>query len=283
MRKWIIRIVLGLLVTLACVVLLLMVSLQFHQPEARAHTLTVMTWNTHRLGQGKPVGENEVVRYLSEHPADVICLQECEVVKDGSGISLPEFKQVMNELYPYSYYDFKIYNHHRQFGNIVYSRYPLVGKHTIRYESRGNISSCCDIVVDDDTIRLFVNHLESNRLSDADDTEQMTQKMSRASDVRWEQAKTLRRAINDSPYKNIVVGDFNTIALTPTYLYIRQTMQDCYLNGCSWRLGNTCYKHGWGVRIDYILANRSFDVMTSHVDADASGSDHYPVWTTLTW
>lgn len=283
--KILLRILAILLVAVLIAVGLLTVSLQVSKPETKSHSLTIMTWNTHCLGQYKAVEKNEVVRYLREHPADVICLQECDVRKDGRGVSLPQLKRAMKEQYPYSYYDFKVYNHRRQYGNIVYSRYPLVNKQTIGFESRANISSRCDIVVEDDTLRLYINHLESNRLEQADmeDAQRISEKMNTASSIRWEQAKALRRDIDASPHKAIVAGDLNTIALTPTYLYIRQGLQDCYLNGCTGKTGNTCYLRGWGVRIDYILADRALDVTESHVDNEAQGSDHYPVWTTLTW
>ncbi len=42
-------------------------------------TLSVMTYNTHRLGMFEKPERNEVIRFLRTADADVICLQEVEV------------------------------------------------------------------------------------------------------------------------------------------------------------------------------------------------------------
>ena len=104
-----------------------------------------------------------MLQYINQLDADVVCLQEVLVYKSGNRMTLPALREAMRK-YPYTYYDFKHYNSRRQFGNVVFSRYPLINKQTIRYESASNISSQCDMLVHDDTIRLIVNHLESFRL-----------------------------------------------------------------------------------------------------------------------
>ena len=285
MKRKIKNIFLLLLALLLAIAVLLTFSLRMSEPEERKHQLTVMTWNTHSLSQYAPIDRNEVVCYLREHPTDIICLQECAVLGNGKGISMKELKTAMAPYYPYSYYDFKIHNRRIQYGNIVYSRYPLINKRTVPYESQGNISSQCDVVVDGDTIALFVNHLESNRLapSDIEHTDTLSHKINLARARRWEQAHALRQAIDSSRYTHLVVGDFNTPPYTLTYLYVRQMMQDCFLNGSNGKVGYTYYWHRIGVRIDYILADRSVDVVESHVDKNAKGSDHYPVWATVTF
>ena len=108
-----------------------------------------------------------MLQYINRMDADIICLQEVLVYKSGQRLTLPMLREVMRQ-YPYTYYDFKHYNSRRQFGNVVFSRYPLIHKQTVRYESMSNISSQCDVVVNSDTLRLIVNHLESFKLEDSD-------------------------------------------------------------------------------------------------------------------
>lgn len=271
----------------------LFVSHQWKQPQQDfPHTLKVLTYNTHALCMGNKHQAQQMLAYLNQQDADIICLQEVRVYKDAQRMTLPLLRQAMSQ-YPYTYYDFKLYNSRRQFGNVVFSRYPLINKQTISYESKNNISSQCDVVVKRDTIRLIVNHLESFRLMKEDlqlDTlsvshfkqSSLNQKLHAASELRQEQAKAVKEAINHSPYPVIAVGDFNSIPLSYVYGKISWGMRDCFLEGSFGRWGNT-YKTGpFGIRIDYILCSKELTPIKSKVDR-VTYSDHFPVCATIGW
>ncbi|MBQ5389233.1 MAG: endonuclease/exonuclease/phosphatase family protein [Paludibacteraceae bacterium] len=271
----------------------LFVSHQWKQPQQDfSHTLKVLTYNTHALCMGNKQQARQMLAYLNKQDADIICLQEVRVYKDAQRMTLNQLRQAMSQ-YPYTYYDFKRYNSRRQFGNVVFSRYPLINKQTISYESQNNISSQCDVVVKEDTIRLIVNHLESFRLMKEDlqlDTlsvshfkqSSLNQKLHAASELRQEQAKAVKEAINHSPYPVIAVGDFNSIPLSYVYGKISWGMRDCFLEGSFGRLGNT-YKTGpFGIRIDYILCSKELTPIKSKVDR-VTYSDHFPVCATIGW
>ena len=271
----------------------LFVSHQWKQPQQDfSHTLKVLTYNTHALCMGNKHQAQQMLAYLNQQDADIICLQEVRVYKDAQRMTLPLLRQAMSQ-YPYTYYDFKRYNSRRQFGNVVFSRYPLINKQTISYESKNNISSQCDVVVKRDTIRLIVNHLESFRLMKEDlqlDTlsvshfkqSSLNQKLHAASELRQEQAKAVKEAINHSPYPVIAVGDFNSIPLSYVYGKISWGMRDCFLEGSFGRLGNT-YKTGpFGIRIDYILCSKELTPIKSKVDR-VTYSDHFPVCASIGW
>jgi endonuclease/exonuclease/phosphatase family metal-dependent hydrolase len=271
----------------------LFVSHQWKQPQQDfSHTLKVLTYNTHALCMGNKQQAQQMLAYLNKQNADIICLQEVRVYKDAQRMTLPQLRQAMNQ-YPYTYYDFKRYNSRRQFGNVVFSRYPLINKQTISYESQNNISSQCDVVIKKDTIRLIVNHLESFRLMKEDlqlDTlsvshfkqSTLNQKLHAASQLRQEQAKAVKAAINQSPYPVLAVGDFNSIPLSYVYGKIRWGMQDCFLKGSFGKFGNTYKKGPLGIRIDYILCSKHFTPIKSKVDK-VTYSDHFPVCATIGW
>ena len=271
----------------------LFVSHQWKQPQQNfSHTLKVLTYNTHALCMGNKKQAQQMLAYLNKQDADIICLQEVRVYKDAQRMTLNQLRQAMSQ-YPYTYYDFKRYNSRRQFGNVVFSRYPLIHKQTISYESQNNISSQCDVVIKEDTIRLIVNHLESFRLMKEDlqlDTlsvshfkqSSLNQKLHAASELRQEQAKAVKKAIDSSPYPVIVVGDFNSIPLSYVYGTIRWGMRDCFLEGSFGKLGNTYKKGPLGIRIDYILCSRNMTPITCEVDR-VSYSDHFPVCATIGW
>ncbi|MBO7409106.1 MAG: endonuclease/exonuclease/phosphatase family protein [Paludibacteraceae bacterium] len=253
----------------------------WRRPTSKAydHGLTIMTYNTHRMGMFAKPDKNRVLLYLQRQNADVVCLQEVEVYKEKKYLTLSELKESMSK-YPYTYFDFSVYNKRRQFGNVVFSKYPLINKQTIRYASRSNISSRCDIVVGDDTLRLITNHLESNRVEHIDST--TVDKLGAARTIRHNQAKAIRGARRESPYPLLIVGDFNDIALSYTYLTIRGWMRDCYLESNLGGIGNTYERHHLGVRIDYILCSRCLHPTECHVE-HVRHSDHYPIVATIKW
>lgn len=294
MRKFF-RVLFALVTLLIVVALLPMVSHGSPDEIERKHSLTVLTYNTHRMGMFRKVPQNRVIHYLRRTNADVVCLQEVEVYKDGAYLTLPELRDAMRQ-YPYTYYDFKVYNKRRQFGNVVFSKYPLFHKQTVRYDSRANISSRCDFAVETDTFRLIVNHLESNRFTRDDfrvpdslttdniksSARHISEKLESARSVRHGQAAAVHQEVADSPYPVIVVGDFNSTPLSYAYWRIRSTLRDCFLETSWGKLGLTFVKHHLGIRIDYILCSRQLHPTQFTID-EVNYSDHYPIHTTLTW
>ena len=252
-------------------------------PKAETRTISILTYNTHRMGMFLKPADNQVIQYLlHEQNADIICLQEVEVYKNPKHLTLPDLKQALEQKYPYSYLDFSVYNSRRQFGNVVFSRYPLIHKQTIRYPSRANISSQCDVVIQSDTIRLITNHLESNRFGE-DDFEELKQKYSIAHEARKAQAKCVREAIDASHFPLIVVGDFNDLPLSSTYWQIRRLdMRDAFLCTSWGRYGATLIKGIFAARIDYILCSRALQPLGCTID-QVPYSDHYPLQAILAY
>ncbi|MBO4665999.1 MAG: endonuclease/exonuclease/phosphatase family protein [Paludibacteraceae bacterium] len=264
------------------------------QTEGSTRQLTVLTYNTHQMEMYTKAHQNRIIRYLQRQDVDVVCLQEVDVYKDDKYLTLPEMRKALDK-YPYTYFDFKIYNKRHQYGIAVFSKYPLINKHTIRYTSRGNISNYCDLVVGTDTLRLFNNHLESNKLTitDLPDTleseairlsaHRISDKLGSARAIRHEQARAIRQEIDSSPYPVIVAGDFNAIPLSYTYLKIRGSdLRDCFLESSVGHWGATLTKRHIGIRIDYVLCSPSLHPAEVRIDK-LNYSDHYPVRATIKW
>ncbi len=256
--------------------------------------LTVMTYNTHQCGQLAKASKNAVLKNIRESGADIVCLQEYEVSKNQRYLTFDEAKQFLKDIYPYTYYDFRVHNTRRQFGLAVYSKYPLIHKTSIHYESRGNQSNYCDVVVEGDTLRLFTNHLESNSIQESElelqeDSEQMKRKtlavlkkMMAAYDYRAGQSRAVHEAIEASPYPVIVAGDMNDVPVSYTYRTISKGLQDSFLKASICKRGWTFYKFFLGVRIDYIFVSDDLKVADAEV-IKCEGSDHFPYKTTLRW
>lgn len=259
-----------------------------------AHHLSVLTYNTHQMGMYEKAHQNRVIRYLQRQDADIICLQEVDVYKNEKYLTLPELRKAL-EKYPYTYFDFKIYNKRHQYGLAVFSKYPLSNKNTIRYSSRGNISDYCDVAVGKDTFRLFNNHLESNRLEIKDlpdsiessalveSAQRISDKLESARKIRQLQAEAIREEISKSPYPVIVAGDFNTPPVSYSYIKIRGCdLRDCFLatSWCEW--GATFSRRHIGLRIDYLLCSKELHPISTHID-HLNCSDHYPMTAIIGW
>lgn len=283
---------------LAIVVLWLAWSLLSHRMpwqeySQMPHELKVLTYNTQGMAVDKYLDTKlEMLEYINELDADVVCLQEVLVYKKGDRLTLPMLREAMKN-YPYTYFDFKLYNSRRQFGNVVFSRYPLVNKETIQFESKANISSQCDIVVNEDTIRLMVNHLESFYLNDEDldlsdldvsniQDNSLVRKLVRANRLRHDQVSVLRKAIRQSPHPVIAVGDFNSLPISWVYWRMNLSMRDCFAESSVGQYGSTYQRKGMSARIDYIFTSRKLKPISCEV-GDAEYSDHYPVMATIGW
>lgn len=289
-RRHIVRYIV-LSVLLVLIILCLLPLLSHHSAPSEAelanlpHRLSVLTWNTARMGGFAKPKKNEVLQYLLQQDADVICLQEVDVYKNDQYLTLSDVKQTLSPKYPYSYLDFSVYNTHHQFGTMVWSKYPIINKQYINYEGSNNLSNRCDLLVGNDTIRIINNHLESYSFTpeDMEDMGTVRSKVQRATPLRIKQARAVRRMINASPYPTIVVGDFNAIPLSYTYLHIKRGLHDAFLETSWFKSGATFKKKGIGIRIDYILSTRSLLPVHCEVDYKATGSDHWPVAATFAW
>ena len=246
--------------------------------------ITVLTWNTGRMGEFKKPEKNEVIQYLMSQDVDVICLQEVDVYKDAQFLTLPEVRQTLSKKYPYSYIDFSVYNKRHQYGTMVWAKYPLINKQSIHYETQGILSNRCDMVVGKDTLRIINNHLESYKLESEDlkDVDRIEAKWKRAIPLRNAQARVVRREIEASPYPVIVVGDFNSVALSFAYWHISAGLHDAWNETHFWEWGATYEYKGIGLRIDYILCSDPLKPVACEVK-ETTGSDHKPVVATLVW
>lgn len=262
--------------------------------DATPSRLKILSYNTHLLQNNTPFEKNELLRYIRNSGADVVCMQEYAVYKNAQYPTFQRVKDYLTEVYPYTYFDFSVHNPRLQYGLAVYSKFPLINKTTIPIQAIGNGANYCDIIVHGDTFRLFNNHLQSNSLQSSeidsllslsDQRKHLTSlntKLSSNLALRATQAETIRRAIDASPYPVIVCGDFNDVPASYTYRHLARGLRDAFLTTSRLRTGHTFVMRGMGVRIDYILHSDRLNAIDFDINR-VPYSDHYPVTATLTW
>lgn len=247
-------------------------------------TIKILTYNIMLFNYYKK--DSKILDYIKNSNADIVCLQEFGWYKKNKGYLSKE--RIISVLKDYPYYEINIAldKPSETYGIATFSKYPILQSKRIAYESHFNSSIYSDIKIGNDTIRLFNNHLESNRLTEKDKfnlventdskiISETAQKLGKAGALRAKQADSVSKEIKASPYKVIVCGDFNDTPISYTYKKISDNLSDTFMgSGCG--LGITFHDFFYRFRIDYIFVDKSFSYSDYFIN-NIKISDHYPV------
>ena len=262
------------------------------EEDAPEEAIKIVSYNTRAFGEMKPHTKekpNEVLTYLQNSDADIICLQE--YIFGG---------KLKKKDIDYALRDYR-YKHYLPLGKGLnglgcYSRYPILSATPILYKGTRNGSVAYRIKVGGDTLLVINNHLESNKIlkSDVETYQEMIDapskqkllagirklwgKVAEATSIRAKQADVLVETIRDSKEKAVVLcGDFNDTPISYTHHVLCDKLQDAFVetgNG----LGVSYNKDRLYVRIDHILVSKNLKVFDCTVDNRIKASDHYPIW-----
>ena len=224
-----------------------------------------------------------IKRYLAEQNADVVCLQEF-AVKDTTTLSvyLPD----------YPYRARHLFKGDRYFGNLTLSKYPIREVSSLTFPDSRNLSLVTDIDVNGRTVRVYNCHLESYSLSFTslikrlfhkesftDEVVQVHERVHEATRRRSAQVDALLQREAESPYPNLVCGDFNDTPVSYTYHRLTKTKKDSFVE--AGKGFSSTYAVLWPMlRIDYVLLPQEFSA-ARHEITRVPWSDHYPVTTDI--
>lgn len=250
----------------------------------------VRLFNIFNQSKDKNAGE-KILELISGKNPDLCCLQEV-YIDNEKGIALEELTKNLS-LTPYSniVWANKI-GEKEYYGIATFSKFPMVNKGAIRYPDSKNISIYSDIVIAEDTLRIYNNHLQSVRFNkrnfdflvnlDLQSEEEtilelrdISSRLKNAYIKRAEQADILSEHIRNSPYRVIVCGDFNDTPVSYVYRKIKGDLNDAFtVSGRGF--GNTYSGTFPKVRIDYIFYSDEF-LVSNFQTTKVEYSDHYPV------
>lgn len=264
-------------------------------PVPAESTLSVLTYNVRLFNYyqwNKDTSSwQKILDFVQDEDPDIVCFQEF-ITLPGSHHDL---KNLKDELVPLSYSH--VYYTDRvprkiNFGMATLSRYPIVRKEMIDFKESLNGSMCSDIVIAEDTVRIYNCHLQSIRLRkdyndlldslifnyserQLDELKYISVRMKQAYIQRAEQVEILARHISSSPYPVIVCGDFNDTPVSYTYHKLSRNLKDAFVESGS-GTGKTFRGSLPYARIDYLLYSPPFEALRYHA-RKVSLSDHYPV------
>lgn len=264
--------------------------IRFGEPDEAlsGEGVKVLTYNLGRYAAGgRKVTSNESVAgirsFLAEQNADIVCLQEFAVA-DTSALS--------TYLPAYPYRARHLFKGGRFFGNMTLSKYPIVQTASLTFPDSRNLALVTDIDVGGRTIRVYNCHLESYSISFTalvkrlfsrerftDEVVQVHGRVREAMRRRTAQVDSLLRREAQSPYPNLVCGDFNDTPVSYTYHRLIRTKKDSFVeSGTGW---SATYARLWPMlRLDYILLPQEARAR-GHETVRIPWSDHYPVKTTI--
>ena len=261
----------------------------------KADSITrVMSFNVHlfqHYDSKKVSFRDETVEFINTVNPDIVCFQEFYSRLRGT----KQFTKTLKEQGDFESYYFEPYqkNDYEGYGQAIFSKYPIIHNGQIDENGIGvNRIIYADIKRETDTIRIYNVHLRSFALQDEDKkfvqqstteqvkdeekTKRVGRKLKRAFANRSEQAKSLRKNIDQCPYPYIVMGDFNDTPMSYSVNLISKDMFNAFEEK----------GFGWGVthfgllpifQIDYILSDKRIKFDNYGIIKEKL-SDHYPIW-----
>lgn len=272
------------------------------EDKKEAGTFRLMHWNVARFlelsrndNRGSRTRQKMMDLIRKQNP-DVLCFQEFFHSTDPKLYNNIDY--VKKELdYPYYYFGGNSDGHKQWFGQIIFSRFPILDSAKIFFPKPTIRESLimADLAIGTDTVRVMTTHLQSVQFKEEDlrhledikdrevgrlqDSRNIFYKLRVASQRRSIQANMVREQIERSPYPVIITGDFNDIPNSYTYHTISDGLQDVFL-AKGFGIGRTYSGISPTLRIDYIFTSKSFSVVQfQRLVRDLS--DHYPLVTDL--
>lgn len=254
-------------------------------PGERDHAQVVMSYNVAGF-RYKPHAVDSIAAMVRREDPDILCIQEFECYDVAR-------RRVIDSLIglPHVHHSIKWPNSTGGgLGVAVYSRWRIIDHGDISFEDTANSAMWVDVVAPHDTVRVFCCHLQSTSVDRNDlayiasaeldaatsqHARTIAGKLRRNFARRAVQADSVAVQIAASPHPIVLCGDFNDTAMSYAYTTVRGRLADAFA-----RRGRgvpSTYKGLFGLfRIDYVLAERSFDIL-SYDSPDGEYSDHNPV------
>lgn len=236
----------------------------------------------------------QILDQMKEINPDILCLQEFY-----NSNKMPEYFNIdtvigtLNTKYYHVEYT-TIAHEHNHFGIATFSKYPIINKGKIIFNTRSNnICIYTDVLVENDTIRIYNMHLQSisfskkdhkfvaalqdedDALDELENSKSILRRLKRAFVKRAEQAEKVEASIKSCPYKIILCGDFNDTPASYAYETISGNLKDAFIekgNG----FGRTYVGKFPSFRIDYILHSKAIKC-TKFIRSEETFTDHYPI------
>lgn len=269
-------------------------SISSNDQEGKLKVLSynVRVFNTYaNLKNENYVSSKKMISWSVENDADIKCFQEY-YNKDNS-----EIFNVKNQLVSAGWkYRHKKIMHwdgtKAEFGTIIYSKYPIVGKGEIYDQDENFLNSIfADVLIDSDTIRIYNTHLESMSINEENvvNTDKLAQsykdtghRLRRGFVSRAIQVKALVNSIEECPHRIILCGDLNELPYSYPYFTLRNRLDNAFEkagNGFGFSYNGKLFF----LRIDNQFFSHELSIHDFFTHRNVDFSDHFPLTATYSW
>jgi len=269
-----------------------------HLENSSLHQIKVLSYNVKNLSNSNYGIENKLLResifqFLEKERPGILCLQEFLIPARDSSRVLNYLKQEIN--LPSVYFGNYRLETKEIDGLILFTKYPVLNKGSVVIEDEHIFAIFTDLIIVDDTFRVYNTHYESIRfrhedyqfvseLTENGKSEQkfsegslnILNKLASAFRKRSLQVEILEEHMKSSPYPIILCGDFNDTPSSYVYRTTTGELKDAFMESGS-GYNNTYAGQLPPIRIDYILCDPALDVYDYKTHYDFQQSDHYPI------
>ena len=221
--------------------------------------------------------KDKIFSFIEKRDVDILCIQEFYAPN-----KLPNLN--------FKHQHIGLQNKKSHWHMAIYSQFPQIKKGTVSIKGERMNNTCIfsDIIIRNDTIRVYNIHLASNWFDKSDlafienpeiNKEALKKgflsigkRLKKSFKKRALQAGVIKNHMNNCPYQFIVCGDFNDTPNSFSYQKIASGMNDSFLKKAS-GFGSTFIGKIPFLRIDYILSSSNIETQ-SFITHSEKLSDH---------
>jgi len=235
----------------------------------------VRMFNAYEWSDRKDIPE-KITDFIREQNPNILCVQEHYI---GTA--------ELSKVYPYEYVKLKDKN--AEFGSAIFSKYPIINQASLDFPQHGNNNAIyADVLINKtDTVRIFNVHFQSLNIKPGiddlqkEDSKKLLGRIGYGFSLQQEQAELLVTAVEQSPYKTVISGDFNNTSFSYIYNLVKQDgrFNDAFLEAGS-GFGKSFKLDYFPLRIDFLLVENNMKI-NEFRKFDVDYSDHYPILTKI--
>ena len=260
-------------------------------------TLKVLSYNVrvfnnyaHLRNKGF-ISSRKMMRWVVENDAPIKCFQEYYNHEKSDIFNIR--KQLTDAGWRYNHSHIVLRDRDRaEFGTAIFSKYPIINHGEIVTESGEYMNSIfADILINNDTIRIYNTHLESMSIDENNlvDTEKLAKsykdtgyRLRNGFVSRARQVDALTDHIRQSRYKVILCGDLNEVPYSYAYFSLRRLLNNAFEqagNGFGFSYNGKLFF----LRIDNQFFDDNIRIHNFITDRRVDYSDHFPLIATYSW